>query len=534
MAIKVVNPVSPTQRHRVANQHVIDRLKLAATQKETIHAVEKAKKIFDHDNTAMHDEEVRSGAASALYKQLCLCFHTGASKGQVESLTAALEMVYRCSTQYIIDSYNDIGDGLIKVLLQVIRKELGDPTDKSFSIVANCGKIIKYFSHVDKLKQNLATQEGFLAVLTEILANKAFDEARYETMHAIIGLAMSEGNMILMAHTEGVLEELVFISKRREETDQMRRWAGAALWSLAGAEENRELMCCEEILNAIDSLSDVDCRRTTSYMVSLIKELSKLDQNKSPLVKHNNGSLLRRLVQMATDDEYGLESIRKAVMTLDNIICPETVQDAATLCPLTEKRPGLIVTLTSVVLDNDDPETRNGGLSALAEIATTLTAGCDEFDTLLQCLVSFLSSGEIKFRTMAVLAMKDFAESESNRSYMTECEGLLDGVTQIALNSRGEERADCIHILYDLTCYEASRETIALNDDLMRLLADGAMSYPLEEGRNLAIESIINLSKTNASQRIVAENRLVMITVLDLSHKDEKMRETFKRFAEYM
>uniref|UniRef100_A0A7S1FV44 UNC-45/Cro1/She4 central domain-containing protein n=1 Tax=Corethron hystrix TaxID=216773 RepID=A0A7S1FV44_9STRA len=509
-------------------------LKLAATQKETLVAVEKAKRVFDHNNTNMHDEEVRTGAASALYKQLCLAFHTSESKGQLKSITTALEMVFRCSTQYLIESYNDIGEGLLKVLIPVIHKELSNPKDCNSGVIGNCSKIIKYFSHVDKLKVAIASQEGVILTLVHILGNKTSDEARYDAMHALIGLAMAEENMVLMAHTEGVLEELVCIAKRREESDQMRRWSGAALWSLSGSIENKELMCCDEILSAIDSLCDVQCQRTVAYMISLIKELSKLDKNNIPLVAHNNGSLLRRLVEMSTNDEYGLDSIRKSVMTLDNLICPETAQAACSLCPLTEKRPGLIVTLTSVVLDNDDPETRNAGLSALAEIATTLQAGCDEYDTLLQCLVSFLASEEVKFRTMAVLALKDFASVDCNRPFLTDCEGLLEGVAQVALKSRGEERADCLNIICDLTCHEESRQTIVLYEDVLRLLADGAMAYTVEEGRDKAMESIINLSLTRASRKVVAENRIVMITVLDLSHKDERMREAFKRYAEHM
>lgn len=295
---------------------------VAFTTEERDIAISKARDVFSHDMQQTHNDEIASGADSALTKHLTfLAFHAqqqtdSASQKLLESLLAeisltcdALESVYRASSSHVGTSFDRLGKELMQLLVGVIDNELErrrrifsdyrnransrsamDPEDED--PFANMGtsdgdlllhkatKILGHFARVGKAIKPMAQFPGLINVLLHLTNMRPYAavpwEARLSALWTLANLACNPENMTLMACTPGLIGSLVESASRRmrsgdslEKTMEILRSksiASRAVLNLSWSPENKILLA--DHVNLIDLLVALSVYESASYAQS--------------------------------------------------------------------------------------------------------------------------------------------------------------------------------------------------------------------------------------------------------------------------
>ena len=130
---------------------------------------------FDHWDNNKHDLEISLGAANVL--SLFLSMTSEDDEVQMRMICAALEMVYRASSESLIKSYKEVGGPLIPVLLRFLESckksasfhnnntNNSNKASADVSII-NISKVLIYFSRVPALRTSLIKQHSGLLHIT--------------------------------------------------------------------------------------------------------------------------------------------------------------------------------------------------------------------------------------------------------------------------------------------------------------------------------------------------------------------------------
>eukprot|EP00588_Corethron_pennatum_P003705 CAMPEP_0194282644 /NCGR_PEP_ID=MMETSP0169-20130528/23557_1 /TAXON_ID=218684 /ORGANISM="Corethron pennatum, Strain L29A3" /LENGTH=539 /DNA_ID=CAMNT_0039028031 /DNA_START=274 /DNA_END=1893 /DNA_ORIENTATION=- len=442
-------------------EKIVEGIQFAETGEDAEFYLQEANVAFRHDDESRHDEEISEGAATTLYKRLALELRTNGSDKNVKLTTVALSMVYKCSKPALVDSFEDIGSGLLTVFLQLIKVAIDGKAYDSCVALKHVTRTILIFSQVNELKNTLVRHDGLVRGLVRVVNNREIADARVDAMHAIAFLIFEDTNIEVMARIPGLLDMLTEVAVHKDEKLQIRQWSGAAMWNLACCPSNKVILASHlSCLRAILFLLKTTCSVTIGYAVSIVKQLATEDDNKLIIVNYNNGSLLRALVSIATKDNVGLPNLEithKAVHALYYLISNQTAVDACKHSPLSDKNTGLMVTLTSLVIDSPDTEVREAALSGLTTISIALSDGTCQFETLLQCLVKLLNSGRVEPTTMALAAFRKISAEDQNHFGMVNCLGLLETIGGFILHnaeighSERMENAMALDVLLSLT-----------------------------------------------------------------------------------
>mmetsp|Transcript_33597 Transcript_33597/g.77501 ORF Transcript_33597/g.77501 Transcript_33597/m.77501 type:complete len:540 (-) Transcript_33597:170-1789(-) len=516
----------------------VDGIKLAATSRDAETALQEACIAFRHDDEERHDEEVESGAATALYKQLALYLHTNGSDKDIQLITLALSMVYKCSKATRVSSFGDIGSGLLTVLSQVIERTLNGTIDDEFMALTHAARTLLLLSQVNELKTELVKHDGLVKGLVNIMGNRDIEDARVDAMHSIIFLMFEDDNVVTMARVPGLIEMLTEVAIHREEEDQIRRWSGAAMWNLACCPANKVMMASRPTcLRAILFLMKSTCLVTVGYAVSTVRQLATEEDNKSSMVNYNNGSLLRAIVYIATRDDIHMEITRKSVHSLHYLVSHITAVDACKHSPLSEKNTGLLVTLTSLVIDSPDEEIREAALSGLTTIAIALCDGMCQFETLLQCLVNLLKSGRIEPTTMSLAALRKISVKAENHFSMVNCLGLLETLGEFIVHNieighpERIENAMALDVLLSLTTDDVCCVVVADSDAVLGALEQVLIIRADLKIQECAFKIIGNFANSPDSRVKTSKHKGLMYATLHKSKEDPTLRESFKLLA---
>jgi len=285
----------PYKRQRVtpatSTRQVIEVLNFCVVRTDREAAIASVCESFDHNVEAYHNEEIDYGADAALCKHLALLLlkesneaqrmksnkkkfnqddyransHDGTSKGYTEEISRtveALEMVYRCSANYVSSSFTRVGLEILPLLLGIINKELCCLKDSSSSeqcedvnteedvrpkrttsdstldstmsgsekksqketfyvsnqntsspnLLRKCTKIIGHFARVGSATETMAYHPDLLSTLKNIIDSQSDfvpSEARLNSLWIIANLACNTENMVMMACTPGLMDTLV-------------------------------------------------------------------------------------------------------------------------------------------------------------------------------------------------------------------------------------------------------------------------------------------------------------------------------------
>mmetsp|Transcript_11757 Transcript_11757/g.23419 ORF Transcript_11757/g.23419 Transcript_11757/m.23419 type:complete len:520 (-) Transcript_11757:175-1734(-) len=504
-------------------KQVVEELNQAATHKQSILAIENALTAFNHRKEKAHDEEVKTGAATALYKQLALILHTNGADEEMMKLCSALEMVYRCSDEYRTASFQAIGDGLLTVMLQVIARSASGNIDHADLAIKSATRVLRHLSQADALKVPMANHEGLLTALLIAIESEVSNDARVDALWILANLAYADKNEVMMANHQGLLDTVVEVAY--EDIPEAQKQAAKVLSNLSCPIENKIPMAKRsKLLDALMLLMLKGSEKTAKYAAGAIQKLSIAKGNRVRLANHGNGSLLDALVKVAADDKIEDDTIQRAMKTLSNIAYKET---AVTM----GERDTLIETICKVTHESETSDTRSAGLSTVRVLATGIQYPEQCYSELLKAMVSLLRSQHREYRVAALESLKSHAIYAKNRIPIADTKGMLEALGSCASEGAAEERELAVTTVLNLTMEHNNLVFIASCYDVLSALIDVLQSG---ENREDALQAIVNLASQNVSMEYLAKHEGLMMTMLKFSTDDPSLKNTFKRLAAVM
>eukprot|EP00588_Corethron_pennatum_P008160 CAMPEP_0194298498 /NCGR_PEP_ID=MMETSP0169-20130528/60193_1 /TAXON_ID=218684 /ORGANISM="Corethron pennatum, Strain L29A3" /LENGTH=591 /DNA_ID=CAMNT_0039048493 /DNA_START=737 /DNA_END=2513 /DNA_ORIENTATION=+ len=576
-------------------KQVVEELNQAATHKQSILAIENALTAFNHRKEKAHDEEVKTGAATALYKQLALILHTNGADEEMMKLCSALEMVYRCSDEYRTASFQAIGDGLLTVMLQVIARSASGNIDhadlaiKSATRVVrhlsqadalkvpsasgnidhadlaikSATRVLRHLSQADALKVPMANHEGLLTALLIAIESEVSNDARVDALWILANLAYADKNEVMMACHQGLLDTVVEVAY--EDIAGAQKQAAKVLSNLSCPIENKIPMAKRsKLLDALMLLMLKGSEKTAKYAAGAIQKLSIA--NKIPMAKRSkllDALMLLMLKGSEKTAKYAAGAIQKlsiakgnrvrlanhgngslldalVKVAADDKIEDDTIQRAMkTLSNIAYKetavtmgeRDTLIDTICKVTHDSEISDTRSAGLSTLRVLATGIQYPEQCYSDLLKSMVSLLRSQHREYRVAALESLKSHAIYAKNRIPIADTKGMLEALGSCASEGAAEERELSVTTVLNLTMEHNNLVFIASCYDVLSALIDVLQSG---ENREDALQAIVNLASQNVSMEYLAKHEGLMMTMLKFSTDDPSLKNTFKRLAAVM
>lgn len=398
---KSVEFILPPKRAKTSSEskakRVVKGLNRSVSQADRVAAISAACALFDHGVEVVHDEEISVGADVALFKNLTFLllkdntntkqFKVGSKYAEEISQTCeALEMVYRCSPERILDSFQCLGSEILPVLIQLVDTEVNQRQDANNATEAvgknmndanngavpplipdkgtdaedltlrKCSKIFGHFARVGALTQPLAHHPGLLSTLKRVVdcpVDMIPNEARLNSIWVIANLACNAENMAMMVCQHDLLETLVkcalvptkedeetigdiskFVNLLRSKSTSIR-----AILNLSWSPENKVPM--SEHPNLVQTLMKTIIYSKSSWegrgrgvsamllqsrrhAAGALRNLAAAPKrNKIHLCSLENGLLLRRLAEVAKSDKDN-EVRERGLATLHNLACAET------------------------------------------------------------------------------------------------------------------------------------------------------------------------------------------------------------------
>lgn len=418
----------PPKRAKTSSEskakRVVEGLNISVSQADRVAAISAACASFDHGVVVMHDDEINAGADVALFKNLALLLLKEERKRnqsiapdeacnnsnnmtigsgfaeEISQTCEALEMVYRCSPERVLDSFKRLGSEILPLLIQFVdteinrrqetnnAKERNDThiktnhnmslpdvclsdtnnaavpslvadqiTDAEDLTLRKCTKILGHFARVGALTQPLASHPGLLPTLNRVVDCRVGlipNEARLNSLWVIANLACNAENMVMMVCQNGLLQTLV----------------------------NCALLPTEEEEEKIDDISHfVNLLRSKSTSVRAILNLSWSPENKVPMSDHPNlvQTLMKTIVYRTSSWEGRgrgvsamlLQSRRHAAGALRNLAAAPK-RNKIHLCAL--ENGLLLERLADVAKFDTDSDVRERALATLHNLACADTA----------------------------------------------------------------------------------------------------------------------------------------------------------------
>lgn len=467
-------------------------------------------------------------------------------------ICAALEMVYRASSESLIRSYKEVGGPLIPVLLRFLEScekaaslYNNNPNNSNKATadvsIINISKVLLYFSRVPALRTSLIQQHsGLLPALTRITCTTFAEdnsnisrsqpavvlnpESRIARIRIIANLANEEENRATMYEHPGLVDSIVTLAHFDYSSDSTREYATAALMDLAGTMQI-EMAQNAFIINTLIKLCTTDRTiETREYAITALQNIAFAKENRESLVKLNNAAVLEALKQTLalrnnqSDSTLNYDKVRRrAAGALTNLVCKETVE-------LLGNHDGLLDVLTDVVTrENDSEEVQQRVIIALSKIANSIVSSMSCHNLMLGSLIkaassSFPYTGSNNGISVIAGILRNKARIVENRYSMARYPQLLETLSAIAINSSSclTNQEDAIRAIMHLTNEKANRKLMGVHKKVLDALVFGVTAAVsdgnTEEKTQVQLREIIQDSSLTAMERLASDvtNRRTM------------------------
>jgi len=345
LSSKVVEFDLPMKRQKVDGrlmaESVISQIQNSVEQIDRQNALSVACTIFDHGVETVHDEEISAGADAALCKHLAFLLlknrevigtpdviqidssdmgslesdtssvHQGQTlKREISTTLLAIEMILRCSSNSVLNSFYRVGSELTSILIHIIKAEISHKRDSTKENVGSvkklqidgyssvdsnltqsttssfqntksqhdsfqcanlclnsCTKVMAHFARPGAATGPLALTKDLLSTLVDIISTSQKIvpvEAKLNSLWTLANLACNPENMGLMACCPALVDNIILVidqpKHRIDENDKdnylgllrSRSVALRAILNLSWASENKILFSeNDEIISAL-------------------------------------------------------------------------------------------------------------------------------------------------------------------------------------------------------------------------------------------------------------------------------------------
>jgi len=490
---------------------VIQELNKAIGYERRIAAITNACAEFDHWDTERHNAELQLGGANVLGLVLSMTDE----EDEIRMICAALEMVYRASTEIVRKSYQDFGPAVIPLLLKLLER-CEDATLKHAEVsILNISKVLLYFSRVPELRAPLARHPGILDAFARVATAVLNPDSRVLRMRAIANLSNAEENKLYMMNRDGLLDSVLKIAAL-DLSESAREYASASLMDIASSPDTQVAMAKnEQLLGTLVKLAVTDERHETrEYAVTTMQNLAFSKDNRLCLVSYSDGVFLEALKKVLSTDSND-KSRRRAAGALTNLACDETGDSMGS-------HSGLIDTLSRVTTHDKNYDVQKRACLALTKIASVCTSKSKPFEKIMSALIT-ASTSPNSTGISAVFRVQ--ARDMVRRAAMARLPGILETLAEMSTAKAysSKDRDNAMRAIMHLTNENKNRK-ILCNKVILKALVEASNLGVTDscETRDSAVVALERLATEVSNRQYMARHAGLLVAIARATERESK------------
>lgn len=459
---------------------------------------------FDHWNEALHVTELKLGSAHAL----CQVLSMTEDDDEIRMICAAIEMVFRASQEAVHESFHQVGNALVPLLLRLLdRCEAGNMRNADVSIM-NISKVLLYFSRIQEVRVPLSRQFGLLDVVVRVSTSLLNEDSRITRLRILANLANSSENKSIMVNHPDLLDSLLRIANL-DPSNRAREYAAATLMDLTSSSSNQvEMAKNDKLIAVLIKLSlffDDETEETREFAITALQNLAFAKENRKRLISFGGGMVIETLKKNLVSNPI-YKARRRAAGTLTNLATEETAEELGT-------HPGLLQALAIVSKKDGNTEVRDRASLALTKMSNNLTTNMSCHASLLDALV--LSASDSNISSFA-LVMRSKTKNPENKLCIAKHKGVLETLSRVCISklSSPKDRENAMKSIMHLAHNETNRKAMATKIILdAATLCAGLVGFEHENTRDSAVITLERLG-TEVSNRKAMACHEGLITVI--------------------
>ncbi len=466
---------------------------------------------FDHWDTERHNIELQLGCSNVL----CLVLSMTDSEDEIRMICAALEMVYRASTEAVQKTFQEVGPAVVPLLLKVLERCEHSMIKHAEVSILNISKVLLYFSRVSELRSLIAKHDGMLAALARVSTSALTPDARVLRMRVIANIANAEENKTMMIRYPGLIDSILKIAAL-DLCEGAREYASAALMDLASSSKTQEAMANnDKLLATLVKLAVTDTKEETrEYSITAMQNLAFSKENRVRLVTFSDGVVIEALKKALSTDKND-KSRRRAAGALTNLACEETAD-------LMAGHEGLLQILSRVATQDKNNDVQKRSSLALTKISSTCSTNSSYFKVLMNSLVVTATSSN-STGIPAVFRLK--AREASMRTEMARIPGMLETLADMS-TSKGysaKDKENAMRAIMHLTNETENRKIMCNKVILKALVEASSMESPgSKEIRDSAIVAIERLATEVSNRQYLARHEGLLVAIAKATERESK------------
>jgi len=466
---------------------------------------------FDHWDTERHNIELQLGCSNVL----CLVLSMTDSEDEIRMICAALEMVYRASTEAVQKTFREVGPAVVPLLLKVLERCEHSMVKHAEVSILNISKVLLYFSRVSDLRSLLAKHDGMLGALARVSTSALYPDARVLRMRVIANIANAEENKTMMIRYPVLIGSVLKIAAL-DLSESAREYASATLMDLASSSKTQEAMANnDKLLATLVKLAVTDTKEETrEYSITAMQNLAFSKDNRTRLVTFSDGVVIEALKKALSTDKND-KSRRRAAGALTNLACEETAD-------LMAGHEGLLQILSRVATQDTNNDVQKRSSLALTKISSTCSMNSSYFRVLMKSLVVAASSAN-STGIPAVFRLK--AREASMREEMARIPGILETLADMS-TSKGysaKDKENAMRAMMHLT-NETENRKIMCNKVVLKALVEASnMDSPgSKEIRDSAVVAIERLATEVSNRQYLARHDGLLVAIAKATERESK------------
>jgi hypothetical protein len=488
-------------------RNIIEDLNKSIQPQRRIAAITNACAEFDHWDTETHNIELKLGCSNVL----CFVLSMTENEDEIRMICAALEMVFRASTESVRMNYHEVGPSILPLLIKIIEKCENSKFSNSEISILNISKVLLYFSRVQELRKPLVDYNGMLGTLTRVSSSLLSQEARVLRMRIIANLCNWEENKFKMSTHPGFLDSVLKVAAT-DSSPTAREYAAASLMDLASSSESQESMANHDRLLAtlvkLVVADETDGAR--EYAVTAIQNLAFSKRNRVRLVQFSDGVIIEALKKALSSDNND-KSRRRAAGAITNLACEETAQ-------LMEGHTGLLDVIAKAAIYDVNDDVQKRSCLALSKITSSSPIDSKYFQISMTALVR-ASLGKNSTGIPAVFRLK--ARDALRRQEMARIPGLLDALADIYFSKfyNMKDKDNAIRAIMHLTNDTENRKAMC-NKTILKSLVAAADENDQKEIRDSAVISIERLATEITNRKYMARHPNLLSVIAKATERE--------------
>jgi hypothetical protein len=435
------------------------------------------------------------------------------NEDEIRMICAALEMVFRASTESVRMNYHEIGSSILPLLLKVIEKCESSKFSNAEVSILNVSKVLLYFSRVQELRKPLADHNGMLDTLVRVSSSALSEEARILRMRIIANLCNWEDNKVWMSKHPGFLDSILKVAAM-DTSSSAREYSAASLMDLASSSKTQEDMANHDRLLAtlVKLVVADETDEAREYAVTAIQNLAFSKSNRVRLVQFSDGVIIEALKKALSSDKND-KSRRRAAGAITNLACEETAE-------LMEGHTGLLDVVAKAAVQDTNEDVQKRSCLALSKIISSSPICSQYFENAMIALVR-ASGGKNSTGIPAVFRLK--ARDASRRQEMARIPGILDALADIYFSEfyNMKDKDNIIRAIMHLTNDTENRKAMC-NKVILKSLVSAANldGVDQKETRDSAVISIERLATEISNRKYMARHPSLLSVIAKATERE--------------